>query len=78
MAEIGRLLREAREAKGLTLADVERVTRIRLNYLEALEADEFNRLPGDVYVRGFLRNYAQFLGLQSDDILSSFGGPQGK
>jgi len=83
MAQLGQLLRETREAKGLTLADVERATRIRLGYLEALEAEQFDRLPGNVYARGFLRNYAQFLGLHSEEILASYedlGGvhPPGK
>ena len=69
MAGIGQLLRETREAKGLTLADVERVTRIRLTYLEALEAEQFDLLPGEVYVRGFLRNYARFLGLKNEELV---------
>jgi len=63
MAGIGQALREAREAMGLTLDDVEQEIRIRSNYLEALENEDFDRLPGEVYVRGFLRNYARFLGV---------------
>jgi len=76
MAGLGQLLREAREAKGLTLTEVEGETRIRLSYLEALEAEEFDRLPGEVYVRGFLRNYAQFLGLKSEEVLAQYSGEE--
>lgn len=72
MAELGQLLRQTRESKGLTLADVERVTRIRLSYLEALEAEDFDSLPGSVYVRGFLRNYANFLGLKAEEVLALY------
>lgn len=61
--EIGALLRERREALGLSLTDVERATRIRQKYLSALEADEWHLLPGEVVGRGFLHNYAAFLKL---------------
>jgi transcriptional regulator with XRE-family HTH domain len=63
---IGPRLAEARQAKGLTLFDAERGTRIPRRYLEALEADQFNLLPAPVYARGFLRNYARFLGLDEN------------
>lgn len=69
MTEIGQILREARETLGLTLEEVERVTRIRTYHLEALEADNFEALPSPVQVRGFLHNYADFLGLDTDSIL---------
>jgi cytoskeletal protein RodZ len=72
MAQLGQLLREAREAKGITLADAEHVTRIRLAYLEALEAEQFDCLPGDVYARGFLRSYAQFLGLKPEPLMAQY------
>ena len=76
MAGVGQLLREARETKGLTLVEVEQETRIRLNYLEALEAEEYDRLPGDVYVRGFLRNYARFLALEPEEVLAHYLGTE--
>jgi cytoskeleton protein RodZ len=69
MTEIGEILREARETLGLTLEEVERVTRIRTYHLEALEAGDFEALPSPVQVRGFLHNYAEFLGLNTDEIL---------
>ena len=55
---IGPLLRERREAMGVTLAEAEVATRIRQKYLAALEADEWDLLPGEVVGRGFLRNYS--------------------
>ena len=67
MAGIGQLLRETREAKGLTLDDVEQEIRIRSSYLEALENEDYDRLPGAVYVRGFLRNYARLLGVELEE-----------
>jgi len=63
MFEIGTSLRQARQHRGLELADVERETRIRAKYLGALEDDRFDVLPGTAYVRGFLRTYAEYLGL---------------
>jgi cytoskeleton protein RodZ len=65
MFEIGSSLRQARERRGLALADVQRETRIRVRYLQALEDERFDLLPGDAYVKGFLRSYAEFLGLHS-------------
>jgi cytoskeletal protein RodZ len=69
---LGETLRSTRTAKGLTLEDAERVTRIPRKYLEALELDNFSILPAPVYARGFLRSYAQFLSLNPDDLLPFF------
>src|SRR5205823_6540837 len=65
MFEIGSSLREARERRGLQLTDVQRETRIRVRYLQALEEERFDLLPGEAYVKGFLRSYADALGLES-------------
>jgi len=67
-SEVGERLRDAREVRGVDLHRVERDTKIRSKYLAALEAGEFADLPGDVYTRGFLRNYATYLGLDPDEI----------
>jgi transcriptional regulator with XRE-family HTH domain len=64
--EIGSSLREARERRGLQLSDVERDTRIRPRYLRALEEERFDLLPGRAYGKGFLRTYADYLGLDAD------------
>ena len=72
LAELGDLLRETRESKGLSLEQVEEATRIRRSFLHALEEERFSDLPGEVYVRGFVRNYAQFLGLDPDELLAEY------
>jgi cytoskeleton protein RodZ len=77
MSELGRLLREARTAKDLSLADVESVTRIRQKYLEALESGDFASLPRGAVARGFLRTYATFLGLDADEMLRRYGEESG-
>lgn len=66
---IGPLLRERREAMGVTLAEAEVATRIRQKYLAALEADEWDLLPGEVVGRGFLRNYSTYLGLEATEMI---------
>ena len=69
---IGERLIEAREARGLTLEDAERDTRISQRYLQALEAETFNVIPAPVYARGFLRSYSQYLGLETGPLLARF------
>ncbi len=69
MQTLGAILREQRDALGVSLAEVEEVTRIRQKYLAALEADEWHLLPGEVVGRGFLRNYALFLGLDPEELM---------
>ncbi len=63
MFEIGSSLRDARIRKGLELTALESETKIRAKYLRALEDERFDLLPGDTYVKGFLRTYAERLGL---------------
>lgn len=70
---IGDLLREAREARGHSLEDVEKSTRIRVKYLEALESGDFGVLPSATQARGFLRNYALFLGLDAEAVVARYG-----
>ena len=67
---VGQRLSEARLARGLSLSDAERQTRIARRYLQALEADQFGILPAPVYARGFLRNYARFLGLDDRELMA--------
>ncbi|MFO8076857.1 MAG: RodZ domain-containing protein [Actinomycetota bacterium] len=69
---IGDALRAARERAGITLADAAAETRIRQSFLAALEREEFDHLGGDVYVKGFLRSYARFLGLDPDPFVEAF------
>ena len=79
MFQIGASLREARTRRGLSPADVQRAIRIRERYLTALEEEKWDLLPGEAYAKGFLRTYAEFLGLDGDLYLdewnSRFGHP---
>jgi cytoskeleton protein RodZ len=69
---IGRALRSARLLLGKSLEDASRETRVRSDYLEALEREEFERLRGDVYVRSFLRSYARYLGLSPEKVVAAY------
>lgn len=66
------MLQEARITKGLTPQDVERVIKIREKYIVAIEADNFSSLPSPSYAKGFVRNYAEFLGLPTDAMMAFF------
>jgi cytoskeleton protein RodZ len=70
---LGAWLRQAREAKGVDMEQAELATRIRVRYLEAMEGDDRSILPDDVVGRGFLRNYALYLGLNPDEALRRSG-----
>jgi cytoskeleton protein RodZ len=72
---IGERLRSAREALGLSLEEIENVTRIRRSFLVALEQESFDVLPGPAYARGFLRTYASYLGIPSEDVLDLYPSP---
>ena len=67
--ELGGVLRERREAMGASLAEVEAATRIRQKYLAAMESDDWHLLPGEIVGRGFLRNYATYLGLDATELV---------
>ncbi len=64
--QIGPLLEQKRKEKGLSLKDVEQATKIRTRYLEGLEREDFSMLPDHIYTRGFLKTYANFLGLDGE------------
>ncbi len=66
MFEIGNSLRAARERQGLSYGEIEHATKIRSKYIRALEDEEFTILPSDAYIRGFLRSYADYLGLDGE------------
>jgi len=70
--EIGSSLRSAREQRKLDLGDVEQATHIRVRYLQALEDERFEVLPGPAYVKGFLRTYADHLGLDGLQFLEEY------
>lgn len=68
----GKRLRETREEKGLTLEDAAKGTKIRKKYILALENDDYSKIPGQVYVRAFLKTYANYLDIDPDEILQEF------
>lgn len=72
MADLGNWLVRAREARGLTLEDAERDTRISRRYLQALEEEKFDVIPAPVYARGFLRSYSQYLGLDPQEAMARY------
>lgn len=69
MSELGQQLREARLQKGMSLDDVQEMTKIRKRYLEAIEAGDYKVLPGSFYVRAFIKTYAETVGLDPDLLL---------
>lgn len=70
MSNVGQTLREAREAQNLSLYDIEDKTKIQKRYLEAIENERFDVLPGHFYTRAFIRTYADALGVDSEPLLS--------
>lgn len=72
---VGQVLRAAREARGESLADVAYALRLAQRQVEAMELERFDELPGPAFVRGFLRNYAKYLGINIDSLLAQLGGP---
>ncbi|MBH5316571.1 helix-turn-helix domain-containing protein [Paenibacillus sp. GSMTC-2017] len=69
MSDLGALLRKAREQRGLSLDDLQEVTKIRKRYLEAIETGNYSVLPGNFYVRAFVKNYSEAVGLDPDEVL---------
>jgi hypothetical protein len=69
---IGPVLREARLRQGKSIEEASRETRIRAEYLQALERESYDAFVGDVYIRGFLRSYSAYLGLDADRVLVAF------
>ena len=72
MGGIGENLKNARESKGISLRKAEEDTKIRKRYLQALEEGNYDVIPGRVYAKGFLRNYANYLGLDQEEILMEY------
>lgn len=72
MSELGQLLKKARLEKGISLDDLQDTTKIRKRYLEAIENGEYNVLPGNFYVRAFIKSYAEAVGLDPDEVLAMY------
>ena len=74
---LGELLRQAREARAMSLQEVEQHTRIRVKFLHALESGDLSVLPSPIHAKGFLRNYAQFLHLDGNALAAQFAALSG-
>lgn len=72
MRTVGQILKEARETRFYTLEEIEKATKIRMELLEALENDNFEKLPPPTFIQGFIKNYARFLKLDSEKLLAVF------
>lgn len=77
MSQLGDRLRAAREGQGINLAQAAAETRILQRYIVALEDGEFQYLPGDVYARGFIRNYALYLDLSPEELIDLYRRERG-
>jgi cytoskeletal protein RodZ len=77
VARLGDALRERREHKGVTMQQAAEDTRIREKFLQAIESGDYQSLPGAVYTKGFLRNYARYLGLEPEEMLALYTGERG-
>ncbi len=77
MNQLGERLREARESQGISISQAAVETRILQRYLIALEDGDYQHLPGDVYARGFIRNYAEYLGLPAEELIELYRRERG-
>lgn len=69
MESVGTRLKDARENKNITLREVSQVTNIGIKFLKALENDEYENFPNDVYLRSFLKTYANFLDMDGERLV---------
>jgi cytoskeleton protein RodZ len=76
--EIGSTLREARVRRSLTLQQIEEDTKIRVKYVQAMENEDFDIMPGPTYVKGFLRTYSEYLGLDPEVIIGEYRSREGR
>lgn len=72
MSQLGELLRQRREALGITLEELQSRTKIRIKYLEAIEAADYDVIPGEVYLRGFIRSMASELGIDQQEAMQLY------
>jgi len=74
-ASVGATLAEARQRMGLSVFDVSGKLRLTEHYVRAIEADDYGKLPGDVFVKGYLRSYAEFVGLDPEQVRGAYRQP---
>jgi len=75
---IGTTLSEARKQRKVSLKKIAQETKISSRYLQALEAETYDLFPAEVYLKGFLRSYAQYLGLDGDEMVRAYNRQQGQ
>ncbi len=76
VTELGQKLKEAREAKGMTLNQLQEITKIQKRYLAAIEEGKYNVLPGEFYVKAFIKQYAEAVGISKDELATLQGTVQ--
>lgn len=72
METVGQLLRRSRVERRMSMEEISRATRVPMSSVERIEADRFDELPGEVFVRGFLKSYSRAVGLQSEEVLARY------
>lgn len=72
METVGQYLRRHRESRRMSVEEIARSTRVPMSSVERIESDQFDELPGEVFVRGFLKSYARSLGIECDDVLARY------
>jgi cytoskeleton protein RodZ len=72
MPSLGEILAKEREEKGLSIEEVSKIIKIQPKFIQALEQEDFESFSADIYLRGFLRTYAQYLGLEPEKLLSAY------
>lgn len=72
MASVGQYLREKRQERRMSTAEIARATRVPILSVERIESDQFDELPAEVFVRGFLKSYARAVGVSEDDVLARY------
>ena len=72
MSSFGETLRRERELRQISLREISEATKINLRYLDALERDDFRHLPGGVFNKGFVRAYAQFIGIDPETMVTAY------
>ncbi|QOS99762.1 helix-turn-helix domain-containing protein [Brevibacterium sp. JNUCC-42] len=72
MSELGHVLKRAREEKGISLNDIQKMTKIQTRYLDAIERGDFHMLPGHFYAKAFIKSYAEAIGLDPNQIVEHY------
>ena len=78
MSSFGETLRRERELRQISLREISEATKINLRYLDALERDDFRHLPGGVFNKGFVRAYAQFIGIDPESMVMAYLEEEGR